>query len=118
MLSTRIELVIALYQSAGMPLTYESMVDQRGIEPRPPRCKRGVLPLSLSAHVHCLASREGLEPPRTVLETVMLPLHHRDIDHNIYALISMRVVKQTAQILAMASVGQPICLTTLGFYTF
>ena len=25
-----------------------------------------------------LASREGLEPPRTVLETVMLPLHHRD----------------------------------------
>ena len=76
-LSTRIELVIALYQSAGIPLTYESMVDQRGIEPRPPRCKRGVLPLSLSAHKR-LASREGLEPPRTVLETVMLPLHHRD----------------------------------------
>lgn len=25
------------------------MVDQRGIEPRLPRCKRGVLPLSLSA---------------------------------------------------------------------
>ena len=28
-----------------------------------------------------LASREGLEPPRTVLETVMLPLHHRDISY-------------------------------------
>ena len=25
-----------------------------------------------------LASREGLEPPQTVLETAMLPLHHRD----------------------------------------
>lgn len=26
-----------------------------------------------------LASREGLEPPQTVLETVVLPLHYRDV---------------------------------------
>ena len=28
-----------------------------------------------------LASPEGLEPPRTVLETDMLPLHQRDLTH-------------------------------------
>ena len=35
-------------------------------------------------HYHCatsphMASREGFEPPPTVLETDMLPLHYRDV---------------------------------------
>ena len=28
--------------------------------------------------IPALAPREGLEPPQTVLETVVLPLHYRD----------------------------------------
>lgn len=82
------------------------MVDRGRIELPPEPCKGPVLPLSLTAHgsgrgvrnrtesmwvkatcastrIHYtptnLASRQGLEPRPTVLETVMLPLHQRDI---------------------------------------
>jgi hypothetical protein len=39
-----------------IPLTHK-MVDLRGIGPRPPRCKRDVLPLSLEAHESGVADR-------------------------------------------------------------
>jgi hypothetical protein len=80
------------------------MVEMERIELSIPACKTGVFPLALhplsgseggirthgwaalqavaldrSATSLCLASREGLEPPQTVLETVVLPLHHREI---------------------------------------
>ena len=50
-LSTRIELVIQSYQDCGMPLTYESVAEVLGLEPR-----------------------------RTESKSVMLPLHHTSTD--------------------------------------
>ena len=52
------------------------MVEGKGIEPLTHACKAHVFPLAPTPHI--MASREGLEPPQTVLETAMLPLHHRD----------------------------------------
>ena len=85
------------------------LVDRRGIEPRPEACKATVLPLSLSAQI--LASREGLEPPRTVLETVMLPLHHPD---KLNTLFPMCVLKHTRSPILLTLHG--ICFNTLGFF--
>ena len=84
------------------------LVDRRGIEPRPEACKATVLPLSLSAQI--LASREGLEPPQTVLETVMLPLHHPD---NFDTLFPMCVLKHSK--LLRLPVRKE-CFNTLGFF--
>ena len=78
------------------------LVDRRGIEPRLKACKAPVLPLSLPAQI--LASREGLEPPRTVLETVMLPLHHRD---KLNTLLRMCVLKQIVCLGNNISVKRP-----------
>ena len=45
-LLTRIELVIALYQSAGMPLTYKSVAEGIGIEPIIAESKSTVIPFN------------------------------------------------------------------------
>ena len=47
------------------------LVDRRGIEPRLKACKAPVLPLSLPAQI--LASRQGVGPRPSVLETDVLP---------------------------------------------
>ena len=88
--------------------THPYLVDRRGIEPRLKACKAPVLPLSLPAQI--LASREGLEPPRTVLETVMLPLHHPD---NFNTLFPMCVLKHSK--LLRLPVRKE-CFNTLGFF--
>jgi hypothetical protein len=51
-------------------------------------------------HYHCatsphMASREGFEPPPTVLETGMLPLHYRDIfgSHGQFRNVDPRLIK-------------------------
>ena len=61
----------------GLSGTLTLMVDRRRIELRLKACKAPVLPLSLPAH--CLAPREGIEPPLTVLETAALPLYYPGI---------------------------------------
>ena len=100
---------ICFQDSAGpSPDNPPYLVDRRGIEPRPEACKATVLPLSLSAQI--LASREGLEPPRTVLETVMLPLHHPD---NFNTLFPMCVLKHSK--LLRLPVRKE-CFNTLGFF--
>ena len=68
------------YQPIVIPFNYpgKNMVDRRGIEPRLKRCKRPVLPLSLSAH--CLVAGPGIEPRSGAYETPELPLLYPAID--------------------------------------
>src|SRR5882724_6750237 len=62
--------------SPSLPFDYSGMkmVDRRVIETRPPRCKLGVLPLSLAAREWCL--KMGLNHRRAVLQTAALPLSY------------------------------------------
>ena len=67
-------------------LCANSRAEDGGVEPHPisenlvfKASRRTIPPASSSLFFLYLASREGLEPPLTVLETAMLPLHHRDI---------------------------------------
>ena len=50
-------------------------MDRRRIELLLKRCKRPVLPLSLTAHIK-LARELGIEPRTTESKSVVLPLHH------------------------------------------
>ena len=41
--------------------------------------------VSLPIKLHQQTPRGGIEPPSTVLETVVLPLHHQDKRDNLYS---------------------------------
>jgi hypothetical protein len=69
---TRVELVYLLQLLAG-PERFE--LPTAGFEDQNS---------STELRTEIMASREGFEPPPTVLETDMLPLHYRDIINRIH----------------------------------
>lgn len=71
MLLTRIELVIHPYQGCGMPLTYKSVVEVLGLEPRMTQSKCVVLPLHYTS-IDCLVVPLGIEPSSMILQTIAM----------------------------------------------
>jgi hypothetical protein len=55
-----------------------SLVDRRGIEPRPEACKATVLPLSLSAHT--IRKHIGKSLPKTIAFALLTPVISYSLD--------------------------------------
>ena len=70
-LLTRIELVIHPYQGCGMPLTYKSVAELLGLEPRMTQSKCVVLPLHYSS-TDCMVVPPGIEPGSMILQTIAM----------------------------------------------